>query len=603
LSWPEIIASEVIVPELSRPRQTAVNCPHHARVLRQLLEAVLFEQIVPYRFDGRYFSFHIAGRAYRARGRLSGFGRVRLVTDDICQLNNGVAQRVDLAALVQALPGSPDAAQQLLQELEQTISFCRWNQQQLRRTEPRRSLGYIALESTIDEGHPYHPCFKARSGFSLADHARYGPEAGQPFQLCWLAVRRPYLAMQLDCPNETAFWQRELGSASWQQLCNAMQAEGAPLTDYALLPVHPWQLNALQQAIEQPVARRHLVLLGSAGDYYQAGISLRTLFNVSHNDKANIKLPLNVVNSSSLRTIEPHSVCTAPRLSRWLQSVIEQDPWFEQNTALQIQPEYAGMVLNDAAVACPDQHWLVKLAPSLSAIFRDSRPLHTSIYSATPFVALTLTEADGAAFIAPWLQRYGIQRWLARLIEVVVIPVWHLLVRHGIALETHAQNMTLLHDNGWPQQLVLRDFHESLEFVSTFLAAPALQPDFASLHPDYCQGADDRYYWMSSIEALRELLVDTLFVYNLAELAFLLEQQFAYPEALFWLRIDEALSRYAKTAKGWSARLAQLDLHQAQIQTESLLRKKLSGQPGSEFHHSITNPLHQSRHGASDVIY
>ena len=80
MSWPEVIASEdvaseEIAPELSRPRQTAVNCPHRARVLRQLLEAVLFEQIVPYRFDGRYFSFHIAGQAYRARGRLSGFGR------------------------------------------------------------------------------------------------------------------------------------------------------------------------------------------------------------------------------------------------------------------------------------------------------------------------------------------------------------------------------------------------------------------------------------------------------------------------------------------------------------------------------------------------
>ncbi|MBU2070466.1 MAG: IucA/IucC family protein [Gammaproteobacteria bacterium] len=597
MSWPEVIA-----PELSLPRQTAVDCPHHARVLRQLLEAVLFEQIVPYRFDGRYFSFHIAEQAYRARGRLSGFGRVRLVADDICQLHNGVAQRVNLAALVQALPGSPDATQRLLQELQQTITFCRWNQHNLRRSRSRRSLDYIALESTIDEGHPYHPCFKARSGFSLADHARYGPEAGQPFQLCWLAVRRPFLAMQLDCPSETAFWQRELGSATWQQLCDAMQAEGAALTDYALLPVHPWQLNALQQAIEQPVALRQLIVLGRAGDYYQAGISLRTLFNVSHKDKANIKLPLNVVNSSSLRTIEPHSVCTAPRLSRWLQSIIEQDPWFEQNTALDIQSEYAGLVLNDAA-APPNQHWLVKLAPALSVIFRDSRPLYASGYRATPFVALTLTEADGAAFIAPWLQRYGIQCWLDRLIEVVVIPVWHLLVRHGIALETHAQNMTLLHDNGWPQQLVLRDFHESLEFVSTFLDEPGLQPDFTALHPDYRLGADDRYYWMSSIEALRELLVDTLFVYNLAELAFLLEQQFAYPEALFWLRIDEALSRYAATAKGWSARLAQLDLHQAQIQTESLLRKKLSGQPGSEFHHRIPNPLHQSRHGASDVIY
>ncbi|GAB2908178.1 IucA/IucC family protein [Rheinheimera gaetbuli] len=600
--------SEVITPGQSRsPRLAQAGCVHHARVIRQLLEALLFEQIVPYQYDGSWFTFQAGEQAYRARGKLSGFGRVRLAAEHIWQLNGGQKQPVDLATLVQALPATAGAAQRLLHELEQTIIFCRWNQQNLPASANRRDLSYIALESAIDEGHPYHPCFKARTGFTQADHARYGPEAGKPFQLCWLAVRRHYLAMQLDCPTEQQFWLRELGAKTWQQLCAAMQTKGAALTDYALLPVHPWQLRALQPSLQQALAQRQLIPLGSAGDYYQASISLRTLLNVSHPHKANIKLPLNVVNSSSLRTIEPHSVCTAPALSQWLQALIDQDPWFTQHTVLNIQSEYAGMVLKDYATGAADTHsendWLRKLAPSLSVIFRDSRAISASPCMATPFVALSLLEADGEAFIAPWLQRYGLQNWLRRLIEVVVVPVWHLLVRHGIALETHAQNMTLLHDNGWPQKLVLRDFHESLEFVNTFLAAPELQPDFAALHPDYLQPTADRYYWMSSVEALRELLVDTLFVYNLAELAYLLDQQFAYPELNFWSQVDEALSGYAKTAKGWSDRLAQLDLYQAQIQTESLLRKKLSDQPNTEFHHNIANPLYPTRRGAIHVVY
>lgn len=577
-------------------------CPHRVRVIRQLSEALLFEGILPYEYDGDWFTFGAGELTYRARGKVSAFGRVRLVSDEIWQVDGKWQLPVDLATLVRALPGTTEAKGKLLQELQQTIAFCAWNQENLTLSDKRRGLDYLALESAIHEGHPYHPCFKARTGFSFSDHAQYGPEAGNRFQLCWLAVRRRLLRIKHDCVTEQVFWERELGAESFQQLIDCMTTKGIGFSDYALLPVHPWQLNALLSPLQQPLTQGHLVTLGYAGDYYQASISLRTLLNVSNPQKANIKLPLNVVNSSSLRTIEPHSVCTAPVLSQWLQKIIKQDPWFSQNSALEIQAEYAGIALQDKSSgegkADGDNDWVQQLAPSLSAIFRDSRVINSQELAAIPFVALPLTECDGEAFIQPWLQQYGIQNWLRRLLEVVVLPVWHLLVRHGIALETHGQNMTLLHRNGWPEKLVVRDFHESLEFVPEFLADPHLQPDFTSLHPDYAEAQPDRFYWMSSVEGLRELLVDTLFVYNLADLAYLLEQDFTYPESDFWQLVDAVLSDYAQSAHDWTERLEQLDLYQENIQTESLLRKKLSGQSDSEFHHTIPNPLHQTRGGA-----
>lgn len=595
-------------------QNNAAICPHRARVIRQLFEAILFEGNQAYQYDGRWFTLRVGEAVYRARGRFSGFGRVRLVQEDIWQTCDGYNKTVDLALLVRGLPGKPGATEKLLQELEQTIAFCRWNQDNLDIMTSRRELSYTELESAIREGHTYHPCFKARSGFSHEDHAQYGPEAGNQFQLEWLAVRRQFLAMALDCDNEQAFWMRELGEAGWQTLMEAMQTRGISFVEYGLLPVHPWQLKTLKSSLQTPVSNSHIVLLGEAGDFYQASISLRTLLNVSSPHKANIKLPLNVVNSSSLRIIEPHSVCTAPVLSRWLEKLIHQDSWFEENAVLDIQSEYAGIVLSNDTGAEDNTHWLDALAPSLSVIFRDSRPIskthnktathHQDTSSqAIPFVALSLTEADGDAFIAPWIKRYGVEAWVQQLIEVTVLPVWHLLVRHGIALETHAQNMTLLHDNGWPQKLIVRDFHESLEFVSEFLAAPELQPDFTNLHPDYAKAEPDRYYWMSSIEALRELLVDTLFVYNLSEIAVLLEADFSYSESQFWKQVDKALCDYAAGAPNCSKRRTAVDLYQPQIKTESLIRKKLSGQSDTEFHHTIPNSLYQIRGGAIHVLY
>lgn len=604
MSLSEFEPPMVLVPQ----HEPAENCPHRARVIRQLLEAALFEGVLAYEYDDEWFSFSTRLQSYFARGSVSSFGRVRLIQEDIWQRQGEQIQAVDLALLVKGLPGRFDSTNRLLHELEQTIAFSRWNEAHLNTFGARRGLDYIALESAIHEGHTYHPCFKARTGFSEQDHADYGPEAGNRFQLCWLAVKRQYLMLALDCDSERDFWLRELGEGTWQQLLTAMADAGIDFVDYGLLPVHPWQVEHLRDTLASPVAQKYLINLGKVGDYYQASISLRTLLNVSHPEKANIKLPLNVVNSSSLRIIEPHSVCTAPVLSYWLKHLISQDPWFQRHASLHIQSEYAGVVLcnqYEAALDSSDETaWVDLLAPSLSVIFRDSAPVtQQSTLQALPFVALSLIEPDGEGFIAPWLRQYGVAAWVKQLITVVVLPVWHLLVRHGIALETHAQNLTLLHDNGWPKELVVRDFHESLEFVEGFLSAPEEQPDFKALHPAYQHARPNRFYWMSSIEALRELLVDTLFVYNLSELSWLLEQQFAYPESEFWQQADDALQAYAATVPECSARLAQLDLHQAQIQTESLLRKKLSGQSDTEFHHTISNPLHQCREGAQHVVY
>ena len=44
------------------------------------------------------------------------------------------------------------------------------------------------------DGHPYHPCYKSRVGFSLQDNVRYGVEFAQPIALVWLAVHQDIVA-------------------------------------------------------------------------------------------------------------------------------------------------------------------------------------------------------------------------------------------------------------------------------------------------------------------------------------------------------------------------------------------------------------------------
>lgn len=98
------------------------------RVLRQLLEALLFEGLVPcYKTDSRsegwqWLNFPVGTLQARCRGRVRGFSRVRLDIDTLSFYRNQHPVTVSLAALIQELPGSRSRHQALLKELAATIS-------------------------------------------------------------------------------------------------------------------------------------------------------------------------------------------------------------------------------------------------------------------------------------------------------------------------------------------------------------------------------------------------------------------------------------------------------------------------------------------------
>ena len=604
INYSDYSADQKVAPKNAFELADDTQNTNEQRVIRQLVEALLFEKLIDYDLTQDIFRFSLANSHYEAKGYIGSFGRIRLVPGSIRQVQQKQRLIININALVDALSAhvfiSQKIKHQLLTELQQTVYLCDWNAQQSNKHQDRRQLSYLELESAIDEGHPYHPCFKSRTGFSLKDHAIYGPEQANSFQLHWLAVRRPYLKQNLNNQGDSPFWQEELTTHTWLVLQRRMQELNTSWLEYGLLPIHPWQWNSLQDELLQALSQEDIVYLGAAGDEYQASISVRTLINVTHPQKANIKLPMNMVNSSSLRILEPHSVCTAPLISTWLSDIVSGDSFFKKVQPLGLLSEYAGMLVADPDIdsnLSDEQHqWTKKLAGQLSVIFRQSIDKHdaenqTTHYQTIPFVALTVVETDEKPFIQPWIDQYGCEKWLVQLIDTAIIPVWHLLVHHGIALEAHAQNMILQHENGWPQKIILRDFHESLEYVERYLADATKAPDFLTLYPCYRHAKDNQYYWMTDVEALRELVVDTLFVFNLSDLAMLMERHYQFTENQFWQIIDQRLKNYKTQVHTEAARINAIDIYQQDIQTESLLRKKLSGDSQQEFHHQINNPL------------
>ena len=198
-------------------------------------------------------------------------------------------------------------------------------------------------------------------------------------------------------------------------------------------------------------------------------------------------------------------------------------------------------------------------------------------------------ELDGKPFIAPFIARHGLLPWLHRMLEVAVLPVWHLMVHHGVALEAHGQNMILVLRNGWPERLILRDFHESVEFCSALLQSPEDLPDFAAIDPVYDGAPSDAYYWTDHANELRELVMDCLFIYCLTEVSLLIETAYGLSEQAFWDLVSELLDSYGEQYPD-KARLALFAHDSAEISTESLLSRKLF-RDRSLYRHRVPNPL------------
>jgi len=566
-------------------------CENEKRVVRQLFEALLYEDIIEYCFEDGKFTLNIGRTLITAQGQTTHFSRVRLDPNSIKR--DGVPLTLSNAIkLIHSLPYAEEKRNKLADELKHTLLLCRWNQKNLAQMPSRRALSYMRLESALVEGHPYHPCFKSRSGFSVADHEKYGPEAGGKFKLQWLAIKKEYLSVNFNGETEQSFWKRELGHSTYNYLTDILRQQGGNHQDYGLVPVHPWQYKTIRPLLEQPLADSDVYSLGLAGDDYQASTSLRTLLNTSNVNKASVKLPLNVVNTSSLRTIEPHSVCTAPHISNWLANVISNDEWLQSQNVLFIQKEYAGIALKNPEDDSENGSWINALLPSLSAIFRDASVLNEPNAKTVPFAILASTEQDGKPFVAHWIEKHGVEKWLDALINTAVLPVWHLLVNHGIAVEAHAQNMSLILNDGLPKKVVLRDFHESLEYVPEFIANACIVPEFEKINPEYVNAPLNHYYWMDNIGALRELFVDTVFVYNLTELSFLFSKHGYCSESFFWSKVARALRSYKDSGVTDYSRTNRLSLSEPRIITESLLKKKLhASNAHQEFHHTIENPL------------
>ena len=559
------------------------------RVLCQLMEAVIYEEMIVPRNELLPPGFVTGQRSLPGKSKDGAlveytffckqyftFDRVHVKRGTVRRLgSDGESTKATLSGFVQEVLGQvqrDDRLAILLDELEQTLAKDVQAQMHRAAALDETPQTYDDWESLLD-GHPYHPCYKSRIGFHLQENALYGPEFGAKLQPIWLAVSKAEsLISSINGLDYDAFVQDELGRETYAAYTAALRKQGLDEKAYWFMPVHPWQWeNVILPAFHSQLAEQKIVVLGTGADFYRAQQSIRSWANDSHKQKSYLKLALHITNTSTKRILAKHTVMNAPLVTNWLRSLTRHDETAKK-LGFYFLGEVAGISYDYEKLPAAVQ---LKTYGSLGVVWRESvyRFLQDE-EQAMPFHALSLVHQEKPV-IDPWIRTYGLEAWTRQLLNVTVTPIIHMLYAHGLAMESHAQNIILIHKDGWPIRLALKDFHDGVRFSREHLPQPDMCPD---LHREPAHHrAINRHSYMQTddLAAVKDFVHSAFFFVCMSELGIFLHEQYGLEEERFWGMVAEVIYGYQKEHPQHKLNFDRYDLFSPTILIEQLARRRM----------------------------
>jgi L-2,3-diaminopropanoate---citrate ligase len=317
---------------------------------------------------------------------------------------------------------------------------------------------FYTAEQSLVYGHPFHPAPKSSQGFSAEDLVKYAPEMGASFVLHYFACAPEIMQESFVDPVTTdqAWIPAGVMEAAKQQL-------GPSRQHYRLLPCHPWQAKHLKQwgEVQDLLDSGLLVDLGELGGNVYPTSSVRTVWDPDHHYF--FKLPLNVRITHFIRVNPLDQLERTMDASRVLAFLAKQMPFSTFTILLE-----AGYRTIAPARVTPEQR--ERLTESFGVIFREN-PITAPVDKEVPVVVAAALEQSPHAEEPPLMEAVRmaarqfphlswselLEKWLRQYLEISLVPLLWLFVKHGVSMEAHVQNSMVALRDGWPVHFYVRD--------------------------------------------------------------------------------------------------------------------------------------------------
>ncbi|MBT2439461.1 IucA/IucC family siderophore biosynthesis protein [Streptomyces sp. ISL-36] len=459
----------------------------------------------------------------------------------------------------------------VLSELTSTVA-----NEALRLAVPITAAELAALPYDLADGHlTGHPRIvvnKGRVGFSAADRERLAPEARTPFPVRWAAVHRE-LANFRSVPglDENTLRAEELDANTREAFTERITATGADPADFVWMPIHPWQWDEIIGTLyAAEIATGRIVLLGDSADTYVAHQTVRTLANVTHPTRRDVKTACSVRNTLVYRGLNSAATLAGPAVTEWLLSIHENDELLRDEYRFDLLGEVAAVsVRHPLFGALPDLPY--RFHETLGVLWRE--PLRTRVGADERAISLaTLPYRDhrGDSVVAHLIRTSGMtpEEWFGKLYDLILTPLLHWLYRYGVAFCPHSQNLVLITDpDGRPLRVMIKDFAQGVDLVDTDLP----------IHDTLGEEArKDMLRWPAPLMA--QSLFSSVFSGQIRFLAEIAHDDFGYSRSAMWEQVRAIIRAHADRFPEDAKRYPDLDLFAPDVERVCLNREHLAGE-------------------------
>ncbi|QKV97942.1 IucA/IucC family siderophore biosynthesis protein [Streptomyces sp. NA02950] len=282
------------------------------------------------------------------------------------------------------------------------------------------SLAYDTLAAFRD--HPVYPTGRVRSGFGEAALRAHAPEFHPTFPLRWVALPREAVAGD---PSRLPAW--------WPTSARLGLARGLDRTHLAL-PVHPLTVGRpLADALRETGLDGSAHLAERAHLDVVPTLSMRTVA-VAENPLVHLKLPLTTATLGlrNRRTVKPGTLIDGEVAQRLVEAVIAREPRFTDTVLL------------------ADETTHLHAGHELLATLVRRYPPGLERARIVPLAGLLARTPDGGLVVDALTARYygGDLTALLDAYYRLLFDFHTTLFAHGIALESHQQNTSLVFEGG-----------------------------------------------------------------------------------------------------------------------------------------------------------
>ncbi|MFH9263923.1 MULTISPECIES: IucA/IucC family siderophore biosynthesis protein [unclassified Streptomyces] len=459
----------------------------------------------------------------------------------------------------------------VLSELTATVS-----NEAMRLDRPITAAELAALPYDLADGHlTGHPRIvvnKGRVGFSAADRARLAPEARNPFAVRWTAVHRDLASFRSVAGlDENTLLAEELDESTRQAFAERLAAVGGDPADYVWMPIHPWQWDEIVGTLyAAEIATGSIVLLGDSSDTYVPHQTVRTLANVSHPTRRDVKTACSVRNTLVYRGLNSAATLAGPAVTEWLLSIHENDELLRDEYRFDLLGEVAAVSVKHPLFSSLEE-LPYRFHETLGVLWRE--PLRTRVGEnerAISLATLPYRDHEGASVVAHLIRTSGMtpEDWFGKLYDLILTPLLHWLYRYGVAYCPHSQNLVLITDpDGRPLRVMIKDFAQGVDLVDADLP----------VHDTLAEEArKDMLRWPAPLMA--QSLFSSVFSGQIRFLAEIAHDDFGYSRPQMWEQVRTIIRAYADRFPEDAKRYPDLDLFAPDVERVCLNREHLAGE-------------------------